>query len=589
MTLLSGAYCRHHGDVVPNRLSEAIKQTISRHSGEAVEEFSDGRCFLAKVDIGAYGERGVSSDSRAVSFLTGEPLLASSDHTARSRADDLSELHNALLEGDALPLRRARGVFTLAHYQPASGALVLLTDKLGIRPLYIALGERYVIFASALRILERLAEVPKAMNVRAVTEIGAIGFPLADRTPFASVRLMAPGELLRVEGERTSCEYYWRWTDVGATSRPVEDLAAETYRTLVEAIALRQRTDRTSIAFLSGGLDSRSIVMALRNRGVSLHTFNFSPQGTQDAVFGGKFAERIGTIHTQVGSARGEPNWAKLMSGAWSASPHRDMHPAERPKLVWSGDGGSVGLGHVYLSPAIVQEARDGRPEVAAEIISRKWGGDVPWRLLRRGVRNALLGLASKGLLDEFTSLQNVVDPGRALHLVLMHNDQHRHLSEFFETIDTHRLEYHLPFFDSEFLTSVLRVPIDECLGHKYYMRVARHFPPPMLEVPWQAYPEHEPCPLPVPTELKYQWELRQERAFREAERRDLLEDAAKMLRSRSFPGPILNRWYLRLASLLYRLNLRETGYVIRAARVFCRYWAIAAGEFVLPGKRAAR
>lgn len=582
MTLLAGVYCRRPEDVVPNRLSETIKRTISRHADDAVEEFSDGRCFLAKVDIGAYRERGVFVDSQAVSFMAGEPLLQSTSPVARSRWDDLQELHIALL-GDSASLRRARGVFGLAHYQPSTGVLVLVTDKLGIRPIYVALGDRYVIFASAMRIMEQVAEVPRAMNVRAVTEISSIGFPLGDRTPLASVRLMGPGELLRVESAKTSIERYWRWTDIRTTSRPIADLAVETHRTFMDAIAVRLRSDRASIAFLSGGLDSRCIVMALIERGVGLHTFNFAADGTQDAAFGAEFAARVGTVHTQLSAHRGHPDLARLMSAAWSASPHKGTHAPERPQLIWAGDGGSVGLGHVYLSPAIVKAARNGRQDLAADSISRGWGGDVPRRLLRHGVREALSGVASKGLLEEYTAQRGAVDPGRKLHLVLMETDQHRHLAEFFETIDQHRLEFHLPFFDSEFLASVLRVPIDACLGHAYYMAVARQFQSPMLEVPWQAYPHHEPCPLPAPSGLKYQWEAQQERAFLEAERHQLLEDAITMLCSKRFPTPLLKRSYLLLASLLYRLRLRETGYVIRAARVFCRYWAVADGAYVQP------
>jgi asparagine synthase (glutamine-hydrolysing) len=164
-----------------------------------------------------------------------------------------------------------------------------------------------------------------------------------------------------------------------------------------------------------------------------------------------------------------------------------------------------------------------------------------------------------------------------------MLNDQRRHLAEHFESIDLNRLEYHLPFFDSEFVASVLKVPVEMCLGHRLYMRWLRHFPEAVLSVPWQAYPGHEPCPLPIPRDLGYQWEEAEATKVRDAHRHDLLRQASLMLNASDFPDPLFRKHYLRLAAWVYRLRMRDVGHVIRAAHMYYRYWSECGGKYLRP------
>jgi len=421
------------------------------------------------------------------------------------------------------------------------------------------------------------------MDVRAVTEENSLGYALADRTAFASVALLKSAEILRVAGESSSRQQYWRWDDVAPSSHPTKELVQEAHARFLDAVALRSGADSTTIAFLSGGLDSRTIVTALRSRGLYIHSFNFSVTGLQDQVFGAAFAQAVGTNHTERPMRPTQSISAQVMADAWNESPGRVSRPAERPQLVWSGDGGSVTLGHVYLNRAMVDAARVGEAERAMEMSTHGWGSEVPRRLLRSDLLASLLEKSPRDALREELDALHCADAGRGLHLVLMHNDQRRHMAAHFEGIDLSRLEYQLPFFDSPFVESVLRVPLDFCLGHRLYMEWLRYFPGPILSVPWQAYPGHEPCPLPIPSGVRYQWGEEVSRIVQDAEHRELSRQAAAMLGASNFPRPLLRRGYLRLAAWLYRLKLRDVGYVIRAAQRYCDYWSKCNGRYELP------
>jgi len=171
MTIFAGLFCRHGGARVGDSTCDALRRTLSRDIRDTVSEFRDARVFLAKVDIGAYGEPAfLVRPGGSVSLLAGEPLLATGDpRVARGRSADLALLHDSWDRSDCSSLAGARGVFCAVHYHPDAGRLTLVTDKLGVRPLYYWIGEDHVIFATAMRVLEALAEVPKQMDLRAVT------------------------------------------------------------------------------------------------------------------------------------------------------------------------------------------------------------------------------------------------------------------------------------------------------------------------------------------------------------------------------------------------------------------------------------
>jgi asparagine synthase (glutamine-hydrolysing) len=595
MTLFAGIFKRNKEGELPRAACDTLRSVISRdpRAKDQTSVFEDERCFFAHVDIGAYGEAGFRVDNDgagAVSMLAGEPLLRLSEEDAwQSRAKDLDVLHEDWLKGSWETLRSARGVFCAAHYQAKKGELSLIADKLCVRPLYYWADERYVVFATALRILESLALVPKEMDVRAVTEVVGFSLPLGTRTPYKNVRLLRAGEVARFDAHSASREQYWRWDEITVSARPEEELAREAYERFMRAVKRRIGRDRATFAFLSGGLDSRAVVGALRSLGTRLHTFNFSPKGSQDQIFGAEFAKKIGAVHAEAQRRdEGGPDWAQMLVDGWGEVQAREQEePAERPMLGWSGDGGSVGLGHVYMSREIVHLMRKGERDAAIDAYLRAEKASIPERFFKEDVAARLSGSLHRGIREELDDI-HCDDAGRSFHLFLMLNDQRRHLARHFENIDRHHLELHLPFYDSDFLSLILSVPVDLCLEHKFYAKFLARFPAVVTSVPWQAYPGHEPCPLPVPQELTYQWSADAGKDVREsaARKRQLLKQAGELLASPDFPGKILDRGKFRLATLLHRTGVRDLGHVIESAEVYHKYWALCGGRYVLPSSQ---
>jgi hypothetical protein len=98
--------------------------------------------------------------------------------------------------------------------------------------------------------------------------------------------------------------------------------------------------------------------------------------------------------------------------------------------------------------------------------------------------------------------------------------------------------------------------------------------------VPWQTYPGHEPCPLPVPTELAYQWDYSYQAEEDASQKRSVIEQASELLRSFDFPDQILSKRKLRLAAWIHSRGWRDYRYAIEAAQTYYSYSKKCGGEF---------
>lgn len=586
MTLLAGAFVRGSTTPIDSDLVGQLTAAVSRNSADEPIVFRDHRCILVKVDIGAHSAPAHRSDpDGSVSLMAGDPVLDSADEAQPpDRRQSLDRLHAAALRGAWEELEAAQGVFSSVHYDAAEGRLALVTDKLGIRPIYYWVGLETVVFASALRVLEALPFVPKRLDLRALIEARTLGVPLGSRTVFADISLLRAAEVVQIDELGVTQSQYWRWDGIDESRAPESELIEEAYARFGAAMDRRLGTDSPVAAFLSGGLDSRVITAELRRRGLTVHTFNFARAGTQDQLFGNAFARRVGSVHHELPIiARGSnAKYAFTMAEALNAStPSHPDFPVV-PRCVWSGDGGSIGVGHVRVDSAVVSLLRREKQTDAVDLFLEQQHARIPRRLFRGAVARQLERATADGVHEELARIQ-ARDPGRSFHLFLMLNDQRRHLADHFENIDLHRLEYHLPFFDSRFLELIVSVPLDRCIGHGFYSRWLACFPAVVREVPWQTYPGHEPCPLPVPPDLGYQWEKGVSTLTAAGVRkRSRLAGGRATLDAADFPDPVLRKGYLSFVYWVYRLGIRDYGYALDYATMIHDHWRRTGGNYVL-------
>ncbi|HVT39473.1 MAG TPA: hypothetical protein VHE78_10530, partial [Gemmatimonadaceae bacterium] len=312
-----------------------------------------------------------------------------------------------------------------------------------------------------------------------------------------------------------------------------------------------------------------------RSEHVDVHSFNFSPAGTQEREYGAALARAAGTTHEGHDDGdRIDSHLSITIANARVRSTAPVKLLVERPHLIWSGDGGSVTLGHVYLRPAIIARAMAGDVGGVADAYLEAEHGYVPPRLVRSRVAQRMAAAPREGVIAELERLKTH-DLSQTFYLFLMHNDQHRHLHRHFELMDEHRVEFQLPFFDSEFVAIIASIPIEARLYHAFYVTWLKEFPEYVWRTPWQAYPGHVPCPIPSTRPLAYQWDRSVLAAKRRQIRRTTLRRAMATLAAPRFASAFMKRHVLAIATMLHASGLRQYDELIEAAYTMQQHWDV--------------
>jgi asparagine synthetase B (glutamine-hydrolysing) len=350
------------------------------------------------------------------------------------------------------------------------------------------------------------------------------------------------------------------------------DLAAR-FRT---AIRRRRGGDARVFSLLSGGLDSRMIATALREQGAEVVACNFSPAGTQDQAYSDEVARALGCRYSSLPLERGRtPNLYVQLSEAWRTGAADSGGPIDRPHWVFAGIGGSTGFGAVFWDEELIGYFRSGRARDGVEFFFRRMGWQLIERLYRTQDLARMREALVEGVLEQLRDFP-CEDPARSFHLFEMMNDQRRHLHSHWDNAATHGFQFHVPFFDSQFLERMLSVPLDWTLYHDLYYEWMEQFDPAARSVPWQVYPGHKPCPVPATRVFPTQWEASGKYVL--SDRKVWTAPLDEILGTRPFPE-VLNRNYLRYVRLRRAFG-GDYGYAIDAARAFREIWVRSEGRY---------
>lgn len=207
---------------------------------------------------------------------------------------------------------RLRGMFAFALWDGRRQELMLVRDRLGIKPLYLTRRDGYVLFASEVRALLATGLVPRRLDATGLWQYLSYQTVPAPRTLVEGVRLIEPGCCLTIDGSGLTRETRY-WNLLTSASRAAADAtpataASEVRRLLDESIHLHLVSDVPIGVFLSGGIDSSAIVALMRAAGVTPRTFSvgFSEPTYDESQYARRVADRFGADHTHVGLTEGE-------------------------------------------------------------------------------------------------------------------------------------------------------------------------------------------------------------------------------------------------------------------------------------------
>jgi asparagine synthase (glutamine-hydrolysing) len=339
--------------------------------------------------------------------------LAGKGHRFLTHSDTETLVHLYEEEGQEGP-SRLRGMFAFAIWDRRNRRLFLARDRFGKKPLYYAALPQGFYFASELKCL-RTAGVPLEVDREALRLYFQFTYIPDPYTAFLSVRKLPPGCWLSLESDGTLRQGRY-WQPPVPAERPAPQMSeAETCARLRqvfdEAVRIRMIADVPLGAFLSGGIDSSSVVasMALQSpQPVKTFSIGFEEPAFNELPYAGLLARKYGTEHHAIVV---RPDSIDLVSrlvrhfgepfGDSSAIPTFIVSEfaARHVKVALSGDGGDE-LFAGYSRFATVQKMRclDHLPHAAFRLLS--WAADrLPYSAYGK---NYLHMLSCQSALDRY-------------------------------------------------------------------------------------------------------------------------------------------------------------------------------------------
>lgn len=224
----------------------------------------------------------------------------------RTRSDCEPILHGWRRWGMDL-LARLRGMYAFALYDPAERQLLLVRDRLGIKPLYYLIEGGVLYFASELKALMPALRHGPRIELAAVGRYLQSNFSSGRQTAIQGIERVLPGEamLVRPDGTIRRCRY-WRPPPCTNVRTLALDEALDRFEHLMrEAMALHLRADVPVGIFLSGGLDSSTLLTlgaGLPDGPTRAWTVSFQDASVHDeSAVAARLAHRARVCHETVG------------------------------------------------------------------------------------------------------------------------------------------------------------------------------------------------------------------------------------------------------------------------------------------------
>ena len=278
---------------------------------------------------------------------------------------------------------KLNGMFAIALYDKKIDTLFLYRDRIGVKPLYIHNNGNTLFFASEIKPILR-TNGKFNLNYSALNSLLTFNYVLPPATMYEGINHLMPGYYCVIKNGGVSFSQWWNLADV----EHKEDLQEKDQITLFQgllkdAVNLRLRSDVPCGAFLSGGIDSSSVVAymsQISSNPIKTFSIGFSDKRFDESIYINEAVKRFGTIsHFQKQDYDIKKDWYDVIYHC--EQPHGDVSfiptllvsnlaQENKIKVILTGDGGDelfggyekylkILSGHDFLSEFSVFKKED--------------------------------------------------------------------------------------------------------------------------------------------------------------------------------------------------------------------------------------
>lgn len=274
------------------------------------ERISLGAVRLKIIDMEGGDQPLISEDRNLILVYNGEiynhaelrETLEARGHRFKTHCDTEVLLH-AFQEWDTSCFQRLRGMFAAAFWVESEKRLVLVRDRVGIKPLYLCRRGEDLYFASELKALFSHQEIPRELDLTALHYYLALNYVPGPHSLVRGIEKLAPGHWLEWRSGETRVESYWtlkfeerrEWT-LNSAREALDELMQQSIRDHLIA-------DVPVGIWLSGGVDSSAVLhYATQATGARLKTFSigFAGRSFDESGHARDIAKQYGAEHYEL-------------------------------------------------------------------------------------------------------------------------------------------------------------------------------------------------------------------------------------------------------------------------------------------------
>ena len=225
--------------------------------------------------------------------------LVKKGHIFKTRSDTEVIVHLYEEEGEKC-FERLRGMFAIAIWDGRNRKLVLARDRVGKKPLFYFYNGCELAFASEVKAILQVPGVSREIDPQAVSDYFSFLYIPAPKSIFKQIRKVLPGRYLVVSDQGVREREYWDISFAQTEERTEEEWCNRLIDTFREAVRLRLISDVPLGAFLSGGIDSSSVVAAMAqfcNEPVTTCSIGFEEKEFNELDYAREIAARFNTNH----------------------------------------------------------------------------------------------------------------------------------------------------------------------------------------------------------------------------------------------------------------------------------------------------
>lgn len=322
-----------------------MTDALAHRGPDAEGIWNDEHCFLGHrrlsiIDLSAAGNQPfISQDGRYTLVYNGELYnyrelkleLQRSQHGSGQLPyffktnTDTEVILASYLRWGVECLQRFNGMFAFAIWDTQEQRLLVVRDRLGVKPLYYHFKNNVLSFASEIRSLMRSGLTQRKASAASLAEYVQYATVHAPNTILEDVFILMPGTILEYKQGVVTMSEYW---NINRHTKTIEDLSYEdtcksVNHLLTASVERRLVADVPFGAFLSGGIDSSAIVGLMSTvSSQKIRTFNvsFDEGEFSEAVYAKQIAQKFNTEHHEIKLTPGD--FLKQLPEALAAMDH---------------------------------------------------------------------------------------------------------------------------------------------------------------------------------------------------------------------------------------------------------------------------